>query len=412
MDLLSHDLQSVICLFCPTIQTYTCLCYLSRSWAVMICNSVTFKLESKMKNKMETKNKKEAKIENELFYLSKQIIRKPLFVSTLQLDYRNRNVLQFLVMNYNLCFVKCLILTRELSIWNNLSDLMQSEMKELFENILAFPMLQAIWFNGVNANLLESELEAWLPVSLVELRISNALGFPKLAFSRKIVQQLTLLSCHSNRLEHFLIGQEIFSSMQVINCSKNVISHLPDLTLFAPNLRVLICSENKLVELKAVQLPQSLVKLNCSRNCITTIEKLPRDLEVLICDNNNLEFMPKFPASLNYLSCGQNRIRKLVDLPENLSFLDCSHNLISYFASLPSSLQVLICSSNKIQYFPELPNLTGLFCDYNPIFILPELPATLDALSSTFTRLDAKFQQQFDRKKIHRYFKVRQSKKR
>ena len=103
-------------------------------------------------------------------------------------------------------------------------------------------------------------------------------------------------------------------------------------------------------------------------------------IEELTINKNNihyLNFLYKF-KTLKLLYCGYNNLTNLPELPNTLTHLYCSSNNLNSLPELPINLTHLYCSNNNLSSLPELPNtLTHLYCGYNNLSSLPELPISL-----------------------------------
>ena len=96
------------------------------------------------------------------------------------------------------------------------------------------------------------------------------------------------------------------------------------------------------------------------------------------------------PNSLKKLYCGYNNLTSLSNLPNSLQKLYCSYNELTSFTNfqLPKSLEELYCSNNKLTSLPDLPNsLEYLYCDKNKLILLPELPNSLEILNCIDNKL-------------------------
>ena len=158
-----------------------------------------------------------------------------------------------------------------------------------------------------------------------------------------------------------------------------------------PNsLKKLYCSSNKLTSLP--NLPNSLEILYCYNNQLTSFAntQLPNSLEILYCYNNQLTSLPNLPNSLRKLYCWNNQLKSLPELPNLLEILHCYNNKLTYFSNdqLPNSLEKLNCSENKLTILPELQNsLKELNCHDNELINLPELPNSLKELNCRDNKL-------------------------
>ena len=108
-----------------------------------------------------------------------------------------------------------------------------------------------------------------------------------------------------------------------------------------------------------------------SFNFYQTSLKKPCLLNYFI-DNFNLCFL----KNINSQYCNLKFINS--PLPENLIILDLSHNCLKFLPDLPNNLIELYCNDNNIINLPNLPNsLEILDCDYNDITIMPKLPKSI-----------------------------------
>jgi hypothetical protein len=103
-------------------------------------------------------------------------------------------------------------------------------------------------------------------------------------------------------------------------------------------------------------------KLNCSVNKLTSLPELPTNLKELICYNNKLTSLPKLPNTLVNLDCDKNNIKELPELPESLEILSCMRNDIKHLPKLPKNLKDLTCIYTKLEDLPKLPE-NMMFCD-------------------------------------------------
>jgi Leucine-rich repeat (LRR) protein len=63
------------------------------------------------------------------------------------------------------------------------------------------------------------------------------------------------------------------------------------------------------------ELPEGLIKLDCSYHRFNILTKLPQTLEELYCYYCRLTTLPDLPENLKELSCSNNEITILPDLP-------------------------------------------------------------------------------------------------
>jgi uncharacterized repeat protein (TIGR01451 family) len=152
------------------------------------------------------------------------------------------------------------------------------------------------------------------------------------------------------------------------------------------SLTYLDCSTTGISSLSLSLLPNSLLKLACNTDALSSLPALPNGLNSLECTGNFLNSLPALPNSLTYLDCSSNQISSLpAPLPTSLTVLNCSGNQITgNLPALPSSLTVLNCSQNQFTgTIPILPStLTTLNCSQNQFTgTIPILPNTLDTFN-------------------------------
>jgi len=157
--------------------------------------------------------------------------------------------------------------------------------------------------------------------------------------------------------------------------------NLKELPLNLPSsLLKLNCSGNQITHISSI-LPISLQTLDCSNNQIRQLPFFSCHLRKLDCANNCLESLPSIlPSCLTYLDCSNNKIRQLPEiLPANLGLLDCSNNFINQIPFhidqlIPNSLWWLDCSHNFIKQLPVcLPYISYLYCNNNQMTYLPNI---------------------------------------
>ena len=84
--------------------------------------------------------------------------------------------------------------------------------------------------------------------------------------------------------------------------------------------------------------------------------------------DRNLTKLPDLSEYINLkeLYCGYNNLTSLPELPESLEYLYCSYNNLTSLSKLPNSLRLLYCKNNNLTSLPELPkSLTTLICENN-----------------------------------------------
>ena len=113
-------------------------------------------------------------------------------------------------------------------------------------------------------------------------------------------------------------------------------------------------------------LPNSLLKLNCSYNQLTSLPNLPNSLEILCCSANQLTSLPNLPNSLKKLHCYGNQLTSLPDLPNSLESLWVEFNQLTYLPNLPNPLKFISinCIIDYIKYEPNYLEKNIEFIDY------------------------------------------------
>lgn len=104
-------------------------------------------------------------------------------------------------------------------------------------------------------------------------------------------------------------------------------------------------------------LSDKITYLNISNKSLSEIPDLSRftNLKILDFSHNNIATLPEsLPNSLENLYCNFNPLIKLNNLPSNLIGLFCSDcKLIELPENLPNSLIHLYCNNNNLDYLPE-----------------------------------------------------------
>ena len=209
-----------------------------------------------------------------------------------------------------------------------------------------------------------------------------------------------------------------------LDISYRNLRELPDIP---DNVIRLNCSGNHIKRID--KLPEGLVALNCENNGLETIENLPDGLEILKAGFNSLEkvnlsncyklhsvsfagnkfnHIPVLPKSVRVLYMNFNNItmvkeidcpllelelhncnlEKIHRLPETLAILKCDGNNLRVLPHLPDNVRVLSCSSNKLEFLPPLPsNIHTIICQDNKLSILPSLPEGLEILVCDYNRI-------------------------
>jgi hypothetical protein len=116
-------------------------------------------------------------------------------------------------------------------------------------------------------------------------------------------------------------------------------------------------------------------------NIESYIDSLPSDTKIINIFDKNITYIPSLERfyQLKELWCSYNQITQLDNLPNSLEKLYCSYNKITQLNNIPNTLQILDCSNNKIIQLYNLPlTLEILYCSNNQITQLDNLPHSLE----------------------------------
>jgi uncharacterized repeat protein (TIGR01451 family) len=194
-----------------------------------------------------------------------------------------------------------------------------------------------------------------------------------------------------------LTGISYFDSLERIDCDFNNLTTFPrlpeslleldcqdnnltSLPDLPPNLFNLKVMNNNLTSLPA-NLPLTLTTLNCGNNLISALPPLPNGLKRLAYFGNSISSISVLPDSLYSLDCSLNNITSLPSFPNTLTYINCLNNLLTSLPALPESLISLDCRYNLLDSLPILPNgIERLYCSDNLLTNLPILPSSLSTL--------------------------------
>ena len=93
----------------------------------------------------------------------------------------------------------------------------------------------------------------------------------------------------------------------------------------------------------------------------------------------NLGSLTSLSPYLEDLYCGYNMLSQLPDLPKSLRTLNCPHNRLRQLPKLPE-LTILDVTSNEIKRLRPPETLVKLYCSFNPYLQISTLPNTLREL--------------------------------
>jgi len=108
-------------------------------------------------------------------------------------------------------------------------------------------------------------------------------------------------------------------------------------------------------------IPEGILKLNCSKNLLISLDRIPTSMQELTISSNYIK-----DIELTSLS--------------NLEILNVADNQIQELNNLPDKLKVLICNNNKIDQLKlsRLANLKTLHISNNMISIIEDMPESVE----------------------------------
>lgn len=180
------------------------------------------------------------------------------------------------------------------------------------------------------------------------------------------------------RFDSIALNFSRFENLVALSC--NEISNLTRLIDLPESLLELDCSCTGIRDLD--ELPSELRVLTCSCTNITEIDNLPRNLKSLICSHNDIEWLDHLPNNLRMLDCSSNQLQELCHLPAGLLHLKCQKNNIALIDNIPSNLSLMDVSGNPIIHLRNLPeSLTFFYCrDCNRLAHIGNIPFELQTL--------------------------------
>ena len=110
------------------------------------------------------------------------------------------------------------------------------------------------------------------------------------------------------------------------------------------------------------------------------IDKYQDDITRISFGNKDIKEISNLSRfyKLDTLFCPYNQLITLPNLPNTLIRLECSNNQITVLPLLPDTLKILYCSHNQLKKLPLLPNnLKRLDCSYNQLEEISLIPNTL-----------------------------------
>lgn len=208
-----------------------------------------------------------------------------------------------------------------------------------------------------------------LPAGLVkfyasEVRLSGVLDFSRFTQMEELilnqceVEKITawppnvrLIYANWNNLESV---PEFPASVEIVELNNNQLATLPRIE--HTQLRVLRVDKNKIKSIP--ELPETLEELRAEQNQLVSLPKaIPAEMLRLYVRRNKLALLPIMQHSqLEELFCGFNKLSVLPELPVTLEQLYCHDNRLQNLGALHEGLQELYCGYNKLEEHPHLPS--------------------------------------------------------
>ncbi|KAF9197546.1 hypothetical protein BGZ49_001962 [Haplosporangium sp. Z 27] len=223
------------------------------------------------------------------------------------------------------------------------------------------------WDQVKSLDLTKREIESTIRldhlVSNLEVLILNENQVPYLTGIPKSVKTLQVRSNLLDDLTNF----SHLSNLQYLDISHNSIQDLTGLSCLV-HLRELIAEGNKIKSVSALQQMDGLIRLDVSRNCLTSLDfrwsKLQR-LEYLNASHNKIEQLENLEslAGLIHANLARNCIEdiSLVQPLRRLRILRLSENKLVTFDATPfPGLRTLYLDDNRLQTLENCQKLTRL----------------------------------------------------
>jgi hypothetical protein len=209
-----------------------------------------------------------------------------------------------------------------------------------------------------------------LPAGLEKLYISEVSMLGTLDFSRFTkMEELILNQCE--------IGQIVAwpPNVRLIYANWNNLESVPE---FPKSVEIVELNKNQLTDLPKIDHTQ-LRTLRVDKNQLKTIPILPKSLEELRAENNTLVSLPKvIPAGMTrlYVRCNKLTLLPIIQNSQ-LEELFCGFNKLAELPQLPVTLEQLYCHDNRLPSLGLLhEGLQELYCGYNKLTEHPALPST------------------------------------
>ncbi len=209
-----------------------------------------------------------------------------------------------------------------------------------------------------------------LPAGLVkfyasEVRLSGTLDFSR--FTQ--MEELILNQCEIEKIVAWP------PQVRLIYANWNKLASVPE---FPASVQIVELNDNQFTALPAIAHTRLKV-LRVDKNKIMSIPEMPATLEELRAENNQLVSLPKaIPAGMLRLYVRCNKLASLPVLAHSqLEELFCGFNKLPVLPQLPVTLEQLYCHDNRLRDLGILhEGLQELYCGYNKLTEHLKLPST------------------------------------
>lgn len=209
-----------------------------------------------------------------------------------------------------------------------------------------------------------------LPVGLVKFYASEVPIIGPLDFSRFTkMEELILNQCEVSKITAWP------PNVRLIYANWNNLGEIPELPA---SVEIVELNDNQLTTLPSLEHTQLRV-LRVDKNKIKSIPEFPEMLEELRAENNRLVSLPQaIPAGMLRLYVRCNKLEGLPKMAHSqLEELFCGFNKLSALPQLPVSLEQLYCHDNRLRSLGVLhEGLQEVYCGYNKLDEHPHLPTT------------------------------------
>jgi hypothetical protein len=200
-----------------------------------------------------------------------------------------------------------------------------------------------------------------------------------------------------------------FKSIKILKVSNCDLSNLRNIPV---KLERLICRANQIKEIEDNDIPETLVHIDATNNCIESISLTNRSIHTLILSGNSLTQKLNFPETLTCLNVSNSNIDKvgIFETLVCLTELNISRTRIESIDNLPDSIKILKMNKVKVPIILSFPqdleqlhaissgieqmafesfsqSLMTIDLYNNELSVIPILPDIVDKIDLTRNRL-------------------------